>query len=368
MLYSEKDLLSDVSYFNGSDDKIQEHIGYNEIGKITDKDIYISEYESHILDLNTVLRVDSFLRTPYSIHMSYPSARSLYTLRIYFSKDGYLLTKDFWKRKKILKVNSSTYLDSNVNTGDIVIELKEFNDKHYPSIFKTLQILEVGHLLYNISRIADIYGYEYELNNDGINTLALRNKRIGVHYLENREKINEFWRKAKSRSSGKYYGGLINFDLDHEKYRYFPQDFSKIKSLKFDKTVIDSVKTLVFINDGNSLLDNENGLVIDYSYIMKEYNYLNARTMSQITVFLYKWENKVMNNYAEVIQYIGYLAQEVCLNNSGIGIYNRPIKQMNFNFWLPILEQNNSLKDYIPFYGVLTGKESELISRSKKIN
>ena len=263
MLYSEKDLLSDISYFNGNDDKIQEQNGYNEIGKITDKDIYISEYESHILDLNTVIRVDNFLRTPYSIHMSYPSARSLYTLRIYFSKDRYLLTKDFWKRKKILKVNSSTYLNSNVNTGDIVIELKEFNDKHYPSIFKTLQILEVGHLLYNISRIADIYGYEYELNNDEINTLVLRNIRIGVQYLENREKINEFWRKAKSRSSGKYYGGLINFDLDHEKYRYFPQDFSKIKSLKFAKNVIESVKTLVFINDSNSLLDNENDLVID---------------------------------------------------------------------------------------------------------
>ena len=100
---------------------------------------------------------------------------------------------------------------------------------------------------------------------------------------------------------------------------------------------------------------------------MKEYNYLNARTMSQITAFLYKWEKGMFVNYAELIQYIGFLAQEVCINNSAVNVYNRPVKQMNFNFWLPILEQNNSLKDYIPFYGVLTGKESELISRSKKI-
>ena len=83
-------------------------------------------------------------------------------------------------------------MDSNIGNGDIIIELKEFNDIHYPSIFKTLQILEVGHLLYNISLIADIYGYEYELDNDSINILVLKNKKAGTNYLENNKTI-EFW-------------------------------------------------------------------------------------------------------------------------------------------------------------------------------
>lgn len=364
--YSEKDLISDMSYFNGNDDKMQKKYKYNEIGEITDEKIYFSGYESQILDLNTVIRVDNFLRTPYSIHMSYPSARSLYTLRLYFFKDGYLLTKDFWKRKEVLKAKSSICVDSNISNGDIIIELKEFNDNHYPSIFKTLQILEVGHLLYNISLIADIYGYEYELDNDSINILVLKNKKAGNNYLENNKTI-EFWEKAQNRSSGKYYGGLINFDLDYQKYAYSPKGTDETKSIKFNKNIMNSVKTLTFVNDGNALVDKNNGLVLYYGYIMKEYNYLNARTMSQITAFLYKWEKGMFVNYAELIQYIGFLAQEVCINNSAVNVYNRPVKQMNFNFWLPIMKQNDIYEEYIPFYGILTGKESESASTQRKI-
>lgn len=58
--YSEKDLISDMSYFNGNDDKMQKKYQYNEIGEITDEKIYFSGYESQILDLNTVIRVIIF--------------------------------------------------------------------------------------------------------------------------------------------------------------------------------------------------------------------------------------------------------------------------------------------------------------------
>lgn len=34
------------------------------------------------------------------------------------------------------------------------------------------------------------------------------------------------------------------------------------------------------------------------------------------------------------------------------------IKQMNHSFWKPILDQNTELNNYIPFYGVITGKDS----------
>ena len=171
------------------------------------------------------------------------------------------MTKDFWKRKEVLKAKSSNCVDSNISNGDIIIELKEFKDNHYPSIFKTLQILEVGHLLYNISLIADIYGYEYELDNDSINILVLKNKKAGTNYLEN-NKTMEFWEKAQNRSSGKYYGGLINFDLDYQKYAYSHKGTGETKSIKFNKNIMNSVKTLTFVNDGNALVDKNNGLVL----------------------------------------------------------------------------------------------------------
>ena len=37
-----------------------------------------------------------------------------------------------------------------------------------------------------------------------------------------------------------------------------------------------------------------------------------------------------------------------------------------FNFWLPIMKQNDIYEEYIPFYGILTGKESESASIQRK--
>ena len=42
-------------------------------------------YESNILKLNTVIRTANSAITPYNIHMSYPSARSLYTIKDYLT-------------------------------------------------------------------------------------------------------------------------------------------------------------------------------------------------------------------------------------------------------------------------------------------
>lgn len=74
-----------------------------------------------------------------------------------------------------------------------------------------------------------------------------------------------------------------------------------------------------------------------------------------------------MRNYAELIQYMGFLAQEICINNSITGIYNRPVKQMNLKFWNKVIKQNAEFKDFIPFYGVLTGRESVLYAKYKRV-
>jgi hypothetical protein len=114
-------------------------------------------------------------------------------------------------------------VDSNISNGYIIIELKEFNDS--------------------------------------INILVLKNKKAGTNYLEN-NKTMEFWEKAQNRSSGKYYGGLINFDLDYQKYAYSHKGTGETKSIKFNKNIMNSVKTLTFVNDGNALVDKNNGLVL----------------------------------------------------------------------------------------------------------
>lgn len=61
------------------------------------------------------------------------------------------------------------------------------------------------------------------------------------------------------------------------------------------------------------------------------------------------------------------LAQEVCIENAYPIVYNRPIKQVMQNFWKPVLRQTTAFDTYIPFYGVITGKDSVEYPLYKKI-
>lgn len=82
---------------------------YLNIGIISGMEIEYQEYEDEILRLNTVLRVDHNMWTPYTIHMSYPTARSLYMLRTYIVREGLLLSKDFFGENRVFEMVTNLF-------------------------------------------------------------------------------------------------------------------------------------------------------------------------------------------------------------------------------------------------------------------
>lgn len=317
-----------------------------------------SDYENQILRLNTVLRVDSYERTPYSIHMSYPSARSLYTIRVYMVREDFFLTKDLWGNNKVFYPSAGTRRQLRVDTGDIVLSLLPFQDIHYPSLFKTLQNLEVGHMIYNINYFAEQFGKEYLADNNHPSCLILRQTNSGSVQPGDYSTIQRFWEKAVLRTSGKYYGGLINFDGDHRKYRYALSEITNLSNIRFTDSLGENIRVLDLVNEGSEYVNDEYGLTCSFDYLMQEYSYVHFRSQSQITLVLLRWPLPERKNYADLIQYMGAIAQKVCIENACKEVYNRPIKQMNHSFWKPILDQNTELNNYIPFYGIITGKDS----------
>ncbi len=346
-----------MSFSSGRKDMIQKKEEHVPMGTPYERAIRYREYEEQLLRLNTVLRVDHHMRTPYSIHMSYPTARSLYTLRVYVIRQGLLLSKDFFGEHMIFKMNSRIQEETGARDGDIIIEALPFTDSHYPSIYKTLQNLEIGHLLYNIGIVAKLYESSYSVDNRHSGFVLLRQEKKEKDHTNDPGKLEKFWRQAEVRSSGKYYGGLMNFDADHETYRYIPKGPEGIAAVSFGCIPPDTVKTLLFVNNGQAYVNEAYQLTCSYHELTQEYSYVNFRTQSQIYLILCKAPVNC-DNYTEVIQYMGLLAQEICIENAGPMVYNRPVKQVMQTFWRPILQQNIALGEYIPFYGVLTGKDS----------
>lgn len=340
---------------------------YLSVGTSYQEESINNEYENQVLKLNTVLRVDSYLRTPYSIHMSYPSARSLYTIRLYMCKEESLVTMDLWGKGQGIKMLEEARRMLKPQKGDIIIELLPFTDKHYPCLYKTLQNLEVGHLLYNIGFLAEQYEKKYKVDNTFENILVLRQQEKGRAFAKDADRVDDFWRRAKMRSSGKYYGGIINFDLDYTTWCYTPQNGELMANIEFEEEVRDYVETLLFVNDGKKFISEKYGLECSYAQLMQEYHYVNFRTQSQIVLFIVKLPEDKRENYAGLIQYMGMLAQNICIENSCNLVYNRPIKQVRLPFWQPILEKSERLQGYVPFYGVITGKESTYTSIYQEI-
>lgn len=365
--YTTDDFMADLNFSSGRHDMTQKKEEYLNIGIISGMEIEYQEYEDEILRLNTVLRVDHHMRTPYTIHMSYPTARSLYTIRLYIISQGLLLSKDFFGENIVFKMNSEIWKEIGARDGDIVIQALPFTDSHYPSIYKTLQNLEIGHLLYNIGVVAKIYESRYSVDNAYPGFVLLRQEKKEKKHLCDKREWETFWRKAELRSSGKYYGGLINFDADHENYRYIPRKSERIDSVLFHDIPPEAVETLVLLNNGEAYVNQQQGLVCSYQQLTKEYSYVNFRTQSQIYLILCKSPAGISENYADTVQYMGMLAQEVCIENAHPMVYNRPIKQVKQSFWKPVLQQTTVFDGYIPFYGVITGKDSVEYPLYKKI-
>lgn len=106
------------------------------------------------------------------------------------------------------------------------------------------------------------------------------------------EEIRKFWHKAMLRTSGKYYGGLINFDTAQKKYCYFLSKSKKLSTIIFMNDFNQNIRVLELVNEGNAYVNEEYGLSVSFDYLMQEYSYVHFRSQSQITLFLFNFRTK----------------------------------------------------------------------------
>lgn len=362
MRYTNQDFIADVSFcFRNKDYGIQNPFKSIYMQKLNSH-IELNPYENEILKLNQIIRVDSVNRTPYILHMSYPSARSIYKIKMYIVKEDKLCSTDIWGNPITYQIPKEWISDLSGADNSIIIQALPLDEERYVNIQKTLQILEVGHLLYNVTYIASLYGYTISFDNKCPEELVMiklkQNKKIDdLNKID--LSLKEFWEKAYLRTSGKYYGGLMDFSNAQDSKYLLENHLSHHITLQRDMWKY--IKILRFVNNNNGEYSCiEENISVSYEDLSKEYSYVNFRTATQITLYFISKDALFQENIADLIQYIGFLAQDTCINNAKANVYNRPVKQVMHLFWNPILKTNNTISNYIPFYGVLTGKESSL--------
>lgn len=359
MIFNKQDLFCDYSATSNVLKFHQEYKFLKEEWIFLGEETQICEFYKDILNINKIYRVDKNNYSPYQIHKSYPSARSFYlqTIWVCIGENIFLTYKDENKSYVKFKNDRLNFLD----IGDIFITSKEIYENKYKSIHNSLILLEIGHILYNIEYISQCYGMKISIDSceDDFNVVKVRTRRVPNN--SNLLSIEKFKLLASFRNSGSYRNKIMNIDSKVKENIYISSIdiLLKFRDL-FQYDFEESVKTLVFINDGTKFINLEFMIIISYEQLNREYYFIDFRTASQYTLFLITKNNKKNIRYTDLLLYMGYLAQEICLKNSKDGVYNRPVKQVIQPFWKNVL--NNLFKDYIPFYGVITGKESKILS------
>lgn len=348
MKYTKKDLicdyLSSCKIFEYEQEYREEYTFFNKI----DKSISLEERYLKILEIMKVCRIENFNRSYYKKHKSYPSARSFYKQKIWISigNNNFATINEFTGE---IIVYENKFIDS--DKGDIIITADNIKFENYKRIHNTLNVLEVGHMIYNISEISKKYGFSIKVNAKVDNFVCIKSEK------KNNLIYDSIENKYITRTSGKYIGKLINLNMNVE------EAFYEIKTNKekdfyslFSYELKSIVKYIVFRNnkcDGFVFGD----IKIDYEILNKEYSYIDFRSCSQYTLLIFDKsiiKKKIITDY---ILFMGYLAQEICILNSKKYIYNRPVKQVYIPIWKEILK-NTVYKDDIPFYGVITGIET----------
>lgn len=317
----------------------------------------LNSFYEEILFCNKVLRVSDSSDTPYKLHKSYPSARSFYPLKIWISLgEGLFITNEDLKDKFYVYFNKNLI---NTKRNSIIISNESIHYDKYKPIHKTLENLEIGHLLYNLISVCEMYENTYTIDNTDENITKLIAHGEIKDTLIDVEAKKTFDEKSMLRNSGSYFKKIMN--LDFHKIQTFYEisiDLEKYYNKYFSKSFEQPLVIDYFFNnkyDGfDSRLTN-----IPYYKLNREYDFIDFSTCSQYTLISLKsnfQQNKV--NLANDIQFIGFVAQDICLKNSYYKFYNRPVKQV-----VPLTWKNEYLGQEalgtIPFYGVISGWENK---------
>lgn len=308
------------------------------------------EFIREILQLNDVIRVEK--KSHFKIHKSYPSPRSLYPIKILVS-----IGSSFYVTKNDIQDVYELYSceDFNVQSGDIVLE---FNDKYledYKSIKKSLLLLEMGHLLFNLLYIIKVYGKKY-MNGSG-NFGLLHLKLISSSNQLDKRSLNRFKEKYYYRNSGPYNHPITNTNVSfiEDELPNYSHSIDDISSFFKDDKMSSNIRVDTYVNQGSGVfisINDDN--IINYRTLNLIYPYINFWGVSMFTIFsLHKIV--FLNKANKYLAALGYLSQNTSLVLSkNPSRYNRPIK----SFKIKTLEKliNYGADCWIPYYALITGE------------
>ncbi|MFI3124798.1 hypothetical protein ODU07_04770 [Streptococcus suis] len=365
MKYDKKDLFCDYLSLNS----ILEHAQDYRLNAQTWVYLFtlskneLNEFDRAILTINKTCRITRNSYSPYTLHKPFPSARSYYPERVWISLGkGHFLS--YFENDDSYKVYYNEEAKE-VEAASVLLSTEDIQVAHYRAIHNSLITLELGHIIYNIECIFNIFGFSILVDSLSMKRYIIIQKGESVEDNLTFKNLVEVKRLFQLRSSGSYRYKLINLDNDFTNYQYTPAinletSFKKL----FASQLKGIIQRVVLYNNGEYFTDSNGEYIVQFFELNREYYFVDFRTASQYTLLLIKLP-PIQDELIDYILFMGYLAQEICINNAGLGRYNRPVKQVNFTFWKNIL--GDKYKDFLPFYGVITGKESVLSGKREVV-
>ncbi|GGE59009.1 hypothetical protein [Priestia taiwanensis] len=310
----------------------------------------LSQYERLILSLNDYVRVEQY--THYKVHKGYPSPRSIYPLKLFLvTYDENHVSKN--DRNGQYEFYRNNCLD--VSIGDIIIGFEDSYPQHYEYIKKSLLLLEMGHLLYNILFIAKEYGKRYTYR-------VLPNLGILLHAEDNTDNeydeknIEAFLQSCQERNSGPYLYPLTPFK--NERAASAEIDEKMVYDLIFNFFSISEIRQAVSIqfyhNNGEGIYRKEDGHEdIHYRQLNELYPYINFYGTSHFVIISLNHDVFRQGDSTPYLLMVGMIAQHICLRYSSKERYCRPIKSFRIEEVEKVFSMNGT--NQTPYYCLIAG-------------
>ncbi|MFT9147096.1 MAG: hypothetical protein ABF460_08390 [Oenococcus sp.] len=370
MFYQQENLLKDLAYSQGQSVSVSKVIskGFETNAFSIIRAPYLEgTFENEVLNLDKVIRVGNLDNTPYLAHKSYPSPRSLYTSKILIKKnENSLIGIEPWSSFYMDFEHFSEQIENHeTQQGDIILASYPITDTHYNEIQLTLRLLELGHLIFNVLCLADIFKLDIKIINDFEGAVILRKTQINIgtmadYSVGTSTNLTNLKKRFMFRNSGRYFGGNSYYHKAGDQY--------PIKLHNVGANISKYIHTYKFSNSlANHMfvcqtLDKK----ITYDELDREYSFISARCMNCFYVLcldkkLFFDSHFAGQNLSLFIEQLGMKAQNIILNLSSPYVFARPLKQIRYFFWKRYIDN-----EWVPFYGVYSGGMSCGSSRDKE--
>ena len=283
--------------------------------------------------IETMLKLVEFNRispdNPYKLHKSYPSPRSIYSAKFFVKFGGLFVSKNEWTGC----YEYYQYEQNQGNNWDILITFWRSYPNHYRFIQKTLYLLEVGHLLYNVIYFANLFNISYELDiQEGAIRLRAQNKPyVGF----NIDKVSDmFLERTEQRSSGTYQHGVSSFNkLNKQAELPSKSVIQQFLGKAFEKEITQLISFEHFAKNNRGRFITDRGFEIGYESMNRIYPHVNFRGVELFSTFLidHMAYQKGDQTLTKCILAVGFVAQYFLLWAADNAMFGRPIKSFSIH-------------------------------------